>query len=122
MPLARAVRTKSRCMKSSIDERVSRMLRAIGKAASVMPGMMKCCQLPLPEIGSHFRCTPKNRISRMPSQKLGIDWPASASTVTAYVDRRVRPRGGEHAERDGDHEREHEGESRKLDASPAASR
>ena len=64
-----------------MEERVRRMFRAIGKAASVMPGMTRCCQVPLPEIGSHFRCTPKNRISRMPSQKLGIDWPTSAMTV-----------------------------------------
>ena len=48
-----------------------------------MAGMMKCCQLPLPDIGSHFRSTPSSRIRRMPSQKLGIDWPASAITVTA---------------------------------------
>ena len=63
-----------------MEERVRRMFLAIGKAASVMPGMTRCCQVPLPEIGSHFRFTPKNRISRMPSQKLGTDCPMRATT------------------------------------------
>lgn len=66
-------------MKSSIDDRVSRMFRAIGQAAGVIPGMMIACQLADPEIGSHFNCTPNSMIGRMPSQNDGIDTPSDST-------------------------------------------
>ena len=51
----------------------------------------------------------------MPSQKLGIDWPDQRHHRHRIVDRRMRPRGGEDAERDGEHDRKDEGEGGELD-------
>jgi hypothetical protein len=44
---------------------------------------MRWRQLSKPDVGSQRSATPKRRISMMPSQKLGSDWPSTASTVLA---------------------------------------
>ena len=64
-------------------ERVRRATSAVGKAARVTAGRMRCRQLSKPEVGSQRRATPKSRISMMPSQKFGSDWPSTAKSVLA---------------------------------------
>ena len=54
-------------------ERVKRANEAMKNEPRVIPGITRCHGLPDPEIGSQRRFTPKMRISRMPSQKLGMD-------------------------------------------------
>ena len=64
-------------------ERVRRATSAVGNAASVMLGQDEVRQPWKPEVGSQRSATPKSRISMMPSQKFGSDWPSTASTVLA---------------------------------------
>ena len=64
-------------------ERVSRATSAVGKAASVMAGSTRDDQLAKPEVGSQRSATPKSRMSMMPSQKFGSDWPTTATIVPA---------------------------------------
>ena len=52
--------------------RVKRVRLAIRKAESAISGMTKCCQVPLPELGSQPSQKLSVRISTMASTKLGI--------------------------------------------------
>ena len=56
-------------------------MRAVVKSPSVMDGSTRCRHSPRPDEGNRFSCTEKSRISMMPSQNVGIDWPSSATTV-----------------------------------------
>ena len=47
----------------------------------VMAGSTRCSMSPRPDEGNHPSRTEKTRMSMMPSQKVGIDWPRSATTV-----------------------------------------
>ena len=64
-----------------MPERVSRVMRAVVNRPSVTAGRIRCSSVPRPEEGSRSNCTEKSRISMMPSQKVGSDWPNSATTV-----------------------------------------
>ena len=56
-------------------------MRAVVKSPSVIAGSRRCSSPPRPDEGSRFHWTEKTRISMMPSQKVGIDWPRRATTV-----------------------------------------
>jgi hypothetical protein len=56
-------------------------MRAVVKSPSVIAGRIRCSRPPRPEEGSQFSRTEKTRISMIPSQKVGIAWPSSATTV-----------------------------------------
>ena len=51
---------------------------SVGRATT-SPGITRCLQSPVPEMGSQFRFTPRMRISMMPSQKSGMACPMAAT-------------------------------------------
>ena len=65
------------------DERVMRARIADSAVPSVTAGSTRCSGVPDPETGSHPSCTAKRIASSGPSQKLGIEIPASASVIAA---------------------------------------
>ena len=62
-------------------ERVSRAMIAEAMSPSVTAGMTRCGRSPPPVAGNQPRCSEKPKISRRPSQKLGIDTPRSATSI-----------------------------------------
>ena len=71
-------------------ERVRRMMRPIRNMPSVMAGSTTWEIPPMPEAGSHRRCTANTVISTRPSQKPGMDWPSSASAIDPWSQRLSR--------------------------------
>ena len=65
-----------------MPERVSRVSAGIAVKASTMPGITKCCQVPVPEIGRMPSCRPSTIIRISASQKLGIACPTIVNMVT----------------------------------------
>ena len=65
-------------------ERVRRATSAVGNAASVIAGQDEVTPaLRSRRWAASGASTPKRRMSMMPSQKFGSDWPSTASTVPA---------------------------------------
>ena len=56
-------------------------MRAVVKRPRVMAGRIRCSTSPRPEEGSQLSRTEKTRISMIPSQKVGMACPRSATTV-----------------------------------------
>ena len=56
-------------------------MRAVVKSPSVIAGRMRCSSVPRPEDGKRLNWTENTKISMIPSQKVGIDCPSSATTV-----------------------------------------
>src|SRR5690554_3529305 len=79
--LARAVRTKSLLMTSSMLPRVMRMKMPMGLSASAMAGRTEWCRLrhgsslkrTKPEEGNQPSCSATKYMSRIPAQKAGMD-------------------------------------------------
>ena len=90
------------------------MLRASGKAARVMEGRTRLCQSPRPEMGSQRSVTPKNSMSRMPSQKLGSDCPIEPQQGTEVIEDGVGTRSGEDTQRNGKDDRDEKGQHRQF--------
>jgi hypothetical protein len=67
-----------------MPDRTSRVRRARPGAARVSIGRIRYLGLPSPEPceGSTPNCTAKRRISMIPSQKFGTDWPIRARNMT----------------------------------------
>ena len=65
-----------------MPERVSRVSAGIAVKASTIPGITKCCQVPVPDIGRMPSCRPSTIIRISASQKLGTACPTIVNRVT----------------------------------------
>ena len=72
-------------------DRVSRAMIADAITPSVTAGMTRWGRSPPPVAGNQPRCSEKTKISRRPSQKLGIDTPSSATTIAPTSSQELRP-------------------------------
>src|SRR6267142_1540899 len=72
-------------------ERVSRAMIAAAIMPRATAGMTRWSRSPPPVAGSQPRCREKTKISRKPSQKLGIATPSSATTIAATSSQELRP-------------------------------
>ena len=87
-------------------------------AEAIMPrvtlGSTRWSRSPPPVAGNQPRCRENAKISRSPSQKLGIDTPRSATTIERHVEPRVAPERRHEAERDAERDRHHHAGQREL--------
>ena len=63
---------------SSIPDRTNRETSAMVKALRVTTGNIRCCQVPVPDVGNQFSFMEKNKTNMRPSQKTGTDWTMTA--------------------------------------------
>ena len=89
-----------------MPERVSRVSAGIAVKASTMPGITKCCQVPVPEIGRTPSCRPSTiiRISAEPEARHRL--PDHREQGDAAVDPGVLAHRRQDAERNRDDQRD----------------
>ena len=80
-----------------------------------MPGMTRCCHVPLPETGSHLQVHAEEQDQQNAEPEAWDRLPDERHHRDEMIDRRLGLCCRENAERNRHHEREHEGKSRKLD-------
>ena len=68
----------------------------------------------MPETGSQPSLTANRIASSGPSQKLGIEMPASASVIASVIDCRAAKHGGDDAQRHREHDRDGHRSGREL--------
>ena len=88
--------------------RVSRVSAGMAEKASTIPGMTKCCQVPVPEIGSQPQLQAEDDHQDQPEPEARHRLADHGDELHQPIHPGVLPDRGQDAERDGDDQRDGE--------------